>query len=315
MTDDLGRTDSIATPVFDEYFVSAALLREPPAVARPLVGVTPPALDRPARPVRPLFVAVAVVVALLAAAVITGSDGGAGLGLGPGGLQLVPQGTDGMPTPRRADSQVPLGVPPPAGADSVSYVFTGTQPDSGAPVAYDPCRPVPYVVNTRTMPADGELLVHEAVAAVQQATGLQFRHEGSSDEVPTEGRSALQPDRYGDRWPPVLVAWSDDAEVPALAGDVAGIGGSLGVRTGAGPTVYVTGMVALDGPQLRQLQAHAGRDQARAVVMHELAHVVGLAHVDDPGQLMNDQGSVSSFGAGDLAGLARLGAGECVEYL
>lgn len=50
--------------------------------------------------------------------------------------------------------------------------------------------------------------------------------------------------------------------------------------------------------------------------MHELAHVVGLDHVDDPTQLMNPEGTgVTEFAAGDLAGLAVLGGGQCVPEL
>lgn len=50
--------------------------------------------------------------------------------------------------------------------------------------------------------------------------------------------------------------------------------------------------------------------------MHELANVVGLDHVDDPTQLMNPEGTnVTEFAAGDLAGLARLGGGQCVPEL
>jgi hypothetical protein len=61
------------------------------------------------------------------------------------------------------------------------------------------------------------------------------------------------------------------------------------------------------------LEMPNGRDLARAVVMHELAHVVGLDHVDDPGELMHDQNvGTLDFGPGDLEGLAALGSGSCL---
>ena len=50
--------------------------------------------------------------------------------------------------------------------------------------------------------------------------------------------------------------------------------------------------------------------QATTIVQHELGHVVGLDHVDDPGQLMyrSNKGQVN-LGPGDVEGLAIAGAG------
>ena len=38
----------------------------------------------------------------------------------------------------------------------------------------------------------------------------------------------FQPDRYGDQWAPVLIAWTDESVITDLAGDVAGVGGAPG---------------------------------------------------------------------------------------
>jgi hypothetical protein len=80
------------------------------------------------------------------------------------------------------------------------------------------------------------------------------------------------------------------------------------------PAVYVTGSVTLDGPALDELSRLSGGHAAvRAVIQHELAHVLGLDHVADPSQLMNPVGgSVTAYADGDLTGLARLGQGPCV---
>ena len=78
---------------------------------------------------------------------------------------------------------------------------------------------------------------------------------------------------------------------------------------------YVTGAVSLDAPGMARTlgadPAH-GRALARAIVMHELGHVVGLGHVDDPQELMDAENvGRTSFGPGDLRGLSRLGQGPC----
>ena len=209
----------------------------------------------------------------------------------------------------------PLGAPPAVDATSGAFAFTAVQPDGDGPVAYSPCRPIHYVVRPDGAPAGGTELVQTAIAQVSAATGLQFVDDGPTLEAPSADRQAYQPDTYGRRWAPVLIAWSTEAESPELVGDIAGIAGSASV-TRAGRSVYVTGSVTLDGPDIGALAAApATRATALGIVTHELAHLVGLDHVDDPTQLMYPSTAISrsGFAAGDLAGLAALGSGECAS--
>jgi predicted Zn-dependent protease len=81
---------------------------------------------------------------------------------------------------------------------------------------------------------------------------------------------------------------------------------------------YVTGLMALDAPDLQEtLQHPAGADIVRAVILHELGHVLGLGHVEDPTHLMHGVSTEhnTTLTAGDRAGLAKLGAGQCVPQL
>ena len=217
------------------------------------------------------------------------------------------------PPPGLEEAAVPLGAPPLGQPDAGGYAFTAVQPDGDGPVAYSPCRPIHYVVRPDGAPPGGAELVQTAIARVSAATGLQFVDDGPTQEAPSTEREAYQPDRYGRRWAPVLVAWSTAAESPELADDVAGFAGSASV-TRAGRTVYVTGSVTLDSEDVAVLNAlPATRGTALGVVTHEFAHLVGLDHVDEPTQLMypSTSGTRTTFGAGDLAGLAALGSGEC----
>ncbi|TYP86434.1 matrixin family metalloprotease [Blastococcus xanthinilyticus] len=220
------------------------------------------------------------------------------------------------PTP--AGATTPLGRPPAGIPGGGVHAFTATQADGVTPVAYDPCREIRYVFRPDAAPPGGEALVHDAVARVAEATGLTFVFDGYSDEPLTGEHAPFQPERYGDRWAPVLIGWQVEAENPALAGDVVGEAGSTAVFLDDGPRVYVTGTVSLDAGQLPAILAEPdGAASVRAVVLHELGHLVGLSHVDDDRELMYPEArrSFTAFAAGDLAGLAVLGDGPCVPEL
>ena len=184
----------------------------------------------------------------------------------------------------------------------------------GDPVGYDPCRPVRYVVRPDGAPPAGPQLAREAVAIVSGATGLSFVDAGSTDEEPTADRDVLQPERYGPGWAPVLIAWAEETTEHALAGPVAGLGGSAVVPAARGSGRFLAaGRVVLDSADLTlALEEPDGGDRARAIIVHELAHVVGLDHVDDPAELMYPEtGARTELGPGDLAGLAALGQVAC----
>jgi hypothetical protein len=226
-------------------------------------------------------------------------------------------GDGARPSPQRAVSSERLGVPRLPPSHQGPHEFMAHQSDGATPVAYDPCRPIPYVINPRTAPPGAEALVGGAVQRIAEITGLRFELEGMTDEPATPERAAFQPDRYGDRWAPVLIAWSDPGELPVLDGEVVGIGGSTAIQ--AGPRshlVYVTGMVALDGPQLGGIVSSAnGRAYVQGVILHELGHLLGLDHVDDPRQLMHARGRFAHPQSGDVTGLVQLGAGPCFDPL
>jgi hypothetical protein len=220
------------------------------------------------------------------------------------------------PTPGFEEADGPLGVvlPPPANS---SYRFSAMQEDGNTPVTYDPCRPVHYVTRPDGGPAGGDALIGAAVAQVSAATGLRFVNDGHTTESPSGDRASFQPDRYGDRWAPVLILWETASEQPDFGVDVTGLGGSTRVGGGDHPASYVTGMIQLDASKLgAALSQPDGRQRVQNVILHELGHLVGLAHVNDPQQLMYPRGgTVNGFGPGDLTGLARLGAGACASWL
>ncbi|GAB2735010.1 hypothetical protein GCM10027273_12290 [Nocardioides pakistanensis] len=129
----------------------------------------------------------------------------------------------------------PLGKPPPVPGTGGSFAFAATQPD-GSAVAYDPCKPIEYVVNDALAPPGSEGLLHSAISEISAATGLVFEYVGASTDVPTQADGVGASDRD-----PALLAWTTPAEV------------SLGVshfgREGAG-SVYRTSSQDESGLQL-----------------------------------------------------------------
>lgn len=232
------------------------------------------------------------------------------LGIAPPRTFITVQGRlVAVPAPAKDAVRVLPGVEV---ATTGSYAFLDVTA-SGAPIGFDPCRPIRYVVRPDGAPAAGDQLIAEAVATISSATGLAFVDAGYTSEEPLLDRPLMQA-RYGDGWAPVLFGWSDEHTYPELAGPTAGLGGASVVPAASGPGEFLAGgRVLLDAPDLTAILASPdGYARARAVIVHEVAHVIGLDHVADAGELMAPtMGARTELGPGDLAGLARVGQVAC----
>lgn len=230
---------------------------------------------------------------------------------------------EGHPPPGLESAGHPLGQAAPLAAANNSYAFmrAGT---GEVHLAYDPCRPIHYVTRGDNAPPGGDRLIAEALAEASRASGFVFINDGPTAEVPVPGRDSYQPERYGDRWAPVLFSWQNRVEEPQFTNDwmpgkynVLGIGGSTSMTLEGKPSAYVSGQVRLNAAALTGMAAeHGGHDKVRGVIAHEIAHVLGLDHVNDNSQLMAATASdqVTTFQDGDLTGLAILGSGGCRDH-
>ena len=182
--------------------------------------------------------------------------------------------------------------------------------ERGRPARWDPCTPIRYVVQAGWIPDAGRRDLAEALRRLAEASGLEFVAEGDTDEMPSHARPPYQPDRYGDRWAPLLIGWvpvgSTDLE---LGNGVQGVSLAVAVPGRDAAPSLVSGQVVLDATN-RVASGFGPGTTDGEVLLHELAHAIGLGHVLDPTQVMYPQttNSESQFGAGDRAGLAALGA-------
>lgn len=220
------------------------------------------------------------------------------------------------PPPGFEEADAPLGAPVPPGMGNDSYRFLAVNGD-GSPVGYSPCRPLHYVVNAQLAPAGAQHLIPEAITTISAATGITFVYDGTTAEQPSPQRPPYQPQAYGERWAPLLIAWTTPEAAPQLKGKVIGTGGSTHFSYDGGPKTFVTGSLDLDAPQIAdELLNPDGHLYAMAVILHELSHVMGLDHVEDPTQLMYPEiGTPEGLSSGDLSGLFALSKAQCRKDL
>lgn len=207
------------------------------------------------------------------------------------------------------------------------YSFTFVKEDDCTPVRFDPCQPVHYVMNPAQAPPSGVADVEEAFSRLAQATGITFVNDGMTDEVSRRG--PYVGDRYPGRWAPVLVAWNRHSGDRANV-EVVGSGFPFRVED-----ALVSGMLTLNSDAVsnraKATPVPGGFASAPGfgpvgaegvtwgrVILHELAHVVGLGHTRDRDQLMypdvaQQTSHTTDFRAGDKEGLRLLGrAGGCL---
>jgi hypothetical protein len=185
---------------------------------------------------------------------------------------------------------------------------------AGLPVRWNPCEPIHYATNLADAPAGALEDLQGAIRQVSRATGIAFAYDGETGvtlEFQNHNGYFIST-REGGEWLPVLVTWLPHDEFLTWASQQGAVAFAY-PRPGSSELEdqYVSGVVVVD--------AGAGlpsgfdyRFSDGLVLMHELGHLVGLAHVSDPNELMYTSQrlpghAIDDWGPGDLEGLRELG--------
>jgi hypothetical protein len=210
-----------------------------------------------------------------------------------------------------------------------SYSFSFVKADGCSPVRFNPCQPVHYVLNPAQAPPTGVADVQEAFNRLSRTTGIDFVDDGTTDETSRRGPAAA--DRYPGRWAPILVVWTHQA---GGRGSIEVVGSGFPDRVG---DVLVSGTLTLNSDAVNNVARNTpvpggfgsgggsgvGAIGAEGVtwgrvILHELAHIMGLGHTRDRDQLMypdtaEQTSHTTDYRSGDRDGLRLLGrAAGCV---
>jgi hypothetical protein len=192
----------------------------------------------------------------------------------------------------------PKCAPPPPGPPTIAALAAAPIPlrpgfvkgddvaflaeSGGLYTRWDPCKdPITYQIDTTVPPtADEEAAIHAAVATASAASGHTFRYMGA------------------------IASGTPAAGVDAVIGYRSLSVGNLGSGGGTPNSnlELVTGTA--------YVQSGMAPDARRLSLIHEIGHLLGLAHVSDPTEVMFGAAVVPYFSvyqAGDLEGMRLVG--------
>jgi hypothetical protein len=177
-------------------------------------------------------------------------------------------------------------------------------------VRWDSCQPIRWTFHAKNAPTRGLQQVREGVRRIHLATGHDFTYVGRTDQKPSP---------YGDNvdGADVIIGWRTAKDFAPFARNpgTVGLGGNMyysGFQEADGTKVNraVQGGVVLNASKRSDLGNGFGRGATWGeVIIHELGHVMGLAHPESDSQIMYFTAirRDADWGAGDLAGLRTLG--------
>lgn len=202
-----------------------------------------------------------------------------------------------------------LNVPDATDADASPYMKTDT---GGRPVSWNPCAPIPYVVNFTNAPKFAVRDLHIALSKLSAASGFHFKYVGATTDIPDSNWADL---RYGNQstYAPLIIAFAnpDTTNVFTAGNAQIGSGGAAWVKSPNG-LVDVSGTVVIDD-QVHFVEGFGAGYSLGTLFLHEVGHVIGLAEGPNPKSFTYEYLGVTNqiMTGADRAHLAALGSGGC----
>jgi hypothetical protein len=195
-------------------------------------------------------------------------------------------------------------------------------------IRWNPCQPaITYAVNPRlsgnTVAARNSALedVRQAFHRVGNRTGITFRFEGKTDEIPKNTNDQSWADRQ--KAAEIVVAWVNQSRSTTRTdlmsntggGYPSGVGGWMmrawTVSGGDWQAAIGRGFVVINSAQNNLYKAGYGSGMTRgALLLHEIGHAMGLGHVGTTHEIMYPtmlDRSHSNYKDGDRTGLRKVG--------
>ncbi len=212
-----------------------------------------------------------------------------------------------------------LLAPAAAAVTPAAYATTAVKLTDGRRVVlrWNPCQMITYRINVSAVPSRQRAAmitqIRAAVTRLTAASGLTYSYEGTTTAVPRTSSIARQSAEL------IIAVTTPAATDFAIGKGVLGYGGyrywqwTTTTSTGrkVGGAAIARAWVVLDAAGLLAMKPGFGRGATQGnVVLHELAHTVGLDHVKDHRQLLYPTLTATApngFAAGDKAGLQVVG--------
>lgn len=221
--------------------------------------------------------------------------------LGTRDYRVVAEGSESAP----ATFNVKPGYTPPGKSTEHAFLVNSTM------ARWDPCTVIGWRINDRQASTGALADAKKAFWRLGQATGFTFRYRGTTTGIPQADSNSWFPNDTQ-----IVVAWARKKQSSIFnsipTADAAGMPYYLmGYHNGDGSSAYKIskGSVVIDST-LRIKGGFSSGISRGDILLHELGHVMGLAHFSSSSEMMNPvmTRGIARYGKGDLSGLEARGA-------